>query len=445
MKDFLEEYISRTQKSKLLYEEAIQHLPGGVTTPIRSFIKPHPFFVDRGDGSRLWDVDGNEYIDYNNCYGAIIAGHANPIIKKAVQEQLDKGLLFGVPHEKDTLLVKELKRRYPMMEMFRFTNSGAETTMYAIKVARAYTGKDKIIKMEGAYHGSHDYLLISHHPPVGRMGPAWSPTPHVLSEGVPKDVSKNTIIAPFNDAEHLEHILKRDEGEIAAVIIEPVLGNCGVIIPEEGYLNEVRALTKKHNVVLMFDEVKVGLRVAAGGAAEYFGINPDIVCLAKVLGGGMQLGAFGVNKDISVEIAPLGGAMHFGTYNGHPGSVAAGLAVLTQVLTDEAYDQLNSLSDRLRKGMKEILERLGISGLVQGVGSMSSILFTELEKVTNYREAIKSDQEFFMRYYMGCLTKGVFLMGPLWSEESVLTTAHTEGDIDQTLNVINDTLKELKS
>jgi len=444
MNTYVEEYIKRTRKSKSLYEEAVKHLPGGVATPIRTF-DPYPFYAARAKGSKIWDVDGNEYIDYNNCYGVIIAGHANPVVEKAVKEQIEKGLIFGLPEEKEALLVKELKRRYPMMDMFRFTNSGSETTMYSLRIARAYTGKDKIVKMEGSYHGSHDYLMISHQPPLGKMGPAWAPTPFVHSDGIPKDTAKNTLVAPFNDAGALENILRKHEAEVAAVIMEPVIGNCGVLLPEKGYLEDVRTLTRKYNVVLIFDEVKTGLRIAPGGASEYFGVDPDIVCLAKVLGGGMSLGAFGATKDISSEIFPLGGAMHFGTYNGHPVSVAAGLAVLTQVLTDEAYEKLNLLGDRLRKGMRDILERSGIPAKVQGIGSMATILFNELDQITNYREAIRSDKEFFMKYWMGCVTKGVIMMGPKWSEESVLTTAHTESDIDQTLSVIDDTLKELTS
>jgi glutamate-1-semialdehyde 2,1-aminomutase len=216
-----------------------------------------------------------------------------------------------------------------------------------------------------------------------------------------------------------------------------------VIVPERGYLEAVRELTRKHDVVMIFDEVKVGLRLAPGGAAELFGVEPDIVCLAKVVGGGMQLGAFGVRPEISSAIAPLGGTAHHGTYNGHPVSVAAGLAILTQVMTPDAYASINQLGERLRQGMRSALDRRGIPGQVLGVGSMSTILFTSLERVRNYREAVQCDKEAFMKYYMGCLSRGLFLMGPLWSEESFTTTAHTAADVDEALNVIEDSLKAL--
>jgi glutamate-1-semialdehyde 2,1-aminomutase len=442
MKNIIAEYTKRTPKSKKLYSEAQFHMPGGVSSPIRSFIKPYPFFVDRGKGSRIWDVDGNEYIDFNCSYGAIIAGHANSTIEKAVKTQIEQGTIFGIPHINETLLIQELKCRYPMMDMFRFTNSGSESTMYAVKIARAYTGRDKIVKMEGAYHGSND-LYVSFHPPLDQMGPPSAPTTHVASAGIPSGISQDLLVAPFNDPEALEQILDKHQGKVAAVLIEPVLGNCGVIIPEPGYLEALRVITNKHNVLLIFDEVKVGLRLAPGGAAELYGVDPDIVCLAKVLGGGMSLGAFGVQPEISSTITPLGGACHFGTYNGHPVALAAGLAVLTQIMTPEAYKRINNLGDRLRDGMQEILDRNGIPGLVLGIGSMSTILFTKQEKVRNYREAVQSDAEFFMKYYMACLSKGLFLMGPLWSEESFISTAHTEGDIDNTLNIIEDSLKDV--
>jgi glutamate-1-semialdehyde 2,1-aminomutase len=446
MNDYFEiykqNYAKKTVKSQALYEDAVKHLPGGVSTNVRSLIKPYPFFVDRGEGSKLWDVDGNKYIDYNCCYGGIIAGHANPVINEAIKKQMDKGILLGVPSEQDALLVKELKCRYPMMEMFRFTNSGGQSTMYAIKMARAYTGKNKIIKMEGGYHGSHDYALVSHHPPVGQMGPAWAPTSWPLSTGVPEGVLQDIIVAPYNDAEILDQIMKKYEGEIAGVIMEPVIGNCGLLVPEEGYLKDVRAITRKHNACLIIDEVKTGYRLAPGGATELFDIEPDIVCLAKIIGGGMPLGAFGMSKEVSKAILPHGGACHFGTYNGHPGSVAAGLAI-AKILDDKAYFYINDLSDYFRKGMGEIHERLGVDALIQGVGSMTAVLFTKLKKVRNYREAIKSDTEFFMKYYMGCLSRGIFLMGPLWSEPSTIGLSHTKEDVDEALNVIEDTLKEL--
>ncbi len=439
MDNIKSDYVERTPKSKKLYTEALLHMPGGVCSPIRSFIKPYPFFVDRGVGSRIWDVDDNEYLDFNCSYGAVIAGHANPTIEKAVINQLEQGTIFGIPHTNETVLVKELKRRYPMMDMFRFTNSGSESTMYAVKIARAFTKKDKIIKIEGAYHGSND-LYVSFHPPLDQMGPQITPSTHVASEGIPVGISQDILVAPFNDPEALEVIFKKHQGEIAGLIVEPVLGNCGVIPPEPGYLEAAREITRKYDALLIFDEVKVGLRLAPGGATEVYGVNPDIVCLAKVLGGGMTLGAFGVAAEVSSTITPLGGACHFGTYNGHPVSVAAGIAVLTKIMTPESYKRINNLGERLRSGMQEILDRNNIPGLVLGVGSMSTILFTTQKSVKNYREAVQSDQDFFMNYYLECLSKGLFLMGPLWSEESFISTAHTEDDIDEALNIIEDSL-----
>jgi len=412
----LEKYIARTLTSKNLYEEAKELIPGGVGSGFR-FFEPYPFFIKRAKGSRMWDVDGNEYIDFLMGYNPLVGGHANPIILEAVREQMENGTMYTMPHEKTIELLKELLRRYPMMGMFRLTNSGTESTMHAIRLARGYTGK-KIIKFEGTYHGAHDYVLVSVYPPLGKVGPRTAPTSVPQGEGIPRDVVKNTIIVPYNDAEILERTLKKYEGEIAALIIEPImLNNVGVVLPKEGYLKEVRKLTEEYNVLLIFDEVKTGVRLAPGGAAEYFKIEPDIVTLAKAIGGGFPLGAFGAKREIMESISPLGHTAHAGTYNANPLAVTAGIATLKKILTDQTYAHMKARHEELVRGLKDHLEDSGIEGFVSEICPMSYIFFAakdrKVDEVFDYRSALLySDLQKTIDFWFSMINKGVIIWAP---------------------------------
>jgi len=448
-KDILEEYLARTPTSKKLYEEAKDLIPGGVGSGFR-FFEPYPFFIKKAKGSKMWDVDGNEYIDYLMGYGPLVGGHANPIILEAIREQMEDGIMYTMPHEKNIEFLRELKRRYPMMGMFRLTNSGTESTMHAIRLARGYTGKDKIIKIEGAYHGAHDYVLVSVTPPLGKVGPVTAPTSVPQGEGIPRDVVKNTIIVPYNNTEVLERVLKKYEGEIAAMIVEPVvLNDAGVVLPKEGYLRDVRKLTEEYNVLLIFDEVKTGVRLAPGGAAEYFKIEPDIVTLAKAIGGGVPLGAFGAKKEIMESIFPLGHVTHAGTYNTNPLAVAAGIATLKKILTDQAYAYMKARHEELVKGLRDQLEDSGVEGFISEICPMGYIYFAakdrKVDEVYDYRSALLyCDLQKTIDFWFSMINRGVIMWAPCQLEQWNVTVAHTKEDIEKTVELAGEALNKIK-
>lgn len=440
--DEREEYRRRTPKCAAEFKRASKLIPGGVASAIQ-YRAPHPIYIARSQGAHVWDLDGNEYIDYSLCFAAMIAGHANPIVAEAIKAQAEKGTLYGMPTELASDMALEIQRRYPVMEMMRFTQSGVEATMSAVRLARAATGKDKLVKIEGTYHGAADHLLVSIGPVRMEMaGPAWAPTPVVETLGAPKGMTQDTLVVPFNDLEATEACFKRHEGEIACLIVEPVMTNGGVIPPEPGYLQGLRELTRQYNILLIFDEVKVGCRIAPGGACERYNVQPDLVTLAKAIGGGTPLGAFGGRRDLMEMVSPMGGAIHFGTYNANPLVLAAGLACLTKVLTPEAYDHINRLGDRLAQGQREIIERLGVPASVTQVGPLGGIIFTP-EPPRNYREANRCDKEMWERYWFGMLNHGVIPMGTAWFEEWSISVAHTDEDIDRTLEATEDVLRAI--
>lgn len=401
--------------------------------------------MERGKGGRVWDVDGNELIDFNMCYGALIAGHAHPEILNAIREQSEKGTMFGIAGEIAGTLVRELLRRYPGLRFFRLANSGAEATMYAIRLARAYTGKDKIIKIEGEYNGCHDAVLISDKPHrPSQMGPAWAPTPTIESAGILHGTAKHTLVVPWNDADALEQCLQRNLGQVAALITEPILANMGMCLPEKGYLEKVREITRHHNVLLIFDEVKTGIRVAPGGGTEATGIDPDIVCLSKAPGGGTPIAAFGGTEALWDMFYPLGEVMHFGTYNGTELCAAASLACLTRVMTDEAYAYINKLGSRFKKGVEASLRRHGIKAVVPGIGGMWTVFFGLDKEPRNFREALGIDKEMWRRWWMNLITKGLYFSAPSAYEETSIGAGHTEKDVDEALEKIDDAFRELK-
>ena len=441
---FYEDYIKRTPGSQKAAKRAEAIIPGGVGTAIR-FWEPYPIHIKDSKGSRVWDVDGNEYIDYCMCYAAMVAGHANPVIAESIARQAKKGTLYGFPALPATELAEEIHRRYPAIEMLRFTQSGVEATMYAVRLARAATHKYGVIKVEGAYHGASDMLLVSTAVPTNTAaGPSWMPSSIVESEGIPPGASEDTFVVQFNDLESLEYQLKKHEGEIACFILEPCMTNGGVIPPDPGYLKGVRELTNKYNVLLIFDEVKVGARIAPGGAAEKYGIEPDLITLAKAIGGGTPLGAFGGRRELMELITPLGPVVHFGTYNANPLATAAGLTCLKEVLTNEKYKEMDRLGDKYAAGLEEIIQRLNFPASVTHEGPLGGIQFVP-EKPHTYREANQCDKNLWSEYWYGMLSRGVIPMGSGWFEEYSISAAHTDKDIEETLNITEDVLKIIKN
>ena len=441
LQGIVDEYSSRTPRSKLAHLEAEKFYPGGVQSIIRYF-KPYPFHVDKGKGGRVWDIDGNEYIDFCMAYGGIIAGHAHPKIVEAVKEQIEKGSLYGMPHEKTTPFVRELLRRYPMMHGFCLTNSGGDAALFALRVARAYTGKAKVIKMEGGYHGSTDPMEISVGPQIEKAGSKRAPTAVPNSDGITPNILKDTVIAPFNDVNALEEIIKRNKEEIAAVIVEPVMLNSGVVLPKDGYLKDLRKLTKEYNIVLIFDEVKVGCRIAPGGAADYYEIEPDIVTLAKSVGGGLPLAAVGCRRDLIECVEPHGHARHSGTYFGNPLAVAAGLTCLKDVLVDDAYTRMNRLGDMLHKGVSDAVEDSKIVGKVHSIGPIGIIFFTDQE-VVDYRSAQTSNSDVWYKYWLSMINKGVIISGNTWHQSWFVSAMHKEEEIDKAVQTADQVLHKI--
>ena len=417
-------------KSEELFNEAKNYLPGGVDSPVRAY-KPYPFFAKHGKGSKLFDVDGNTYIDYCLAYGPLVLGHANNEIIKAVKDQLEMGSAYGVPTEKEIELAKLVIKKVPCAEMVRFVNSGTEATMSAIRLARAATDKKKIIKFEGSYHGAHDYVLVKSG--SGAVGLPDSP-------GVPEDTTKNTILVPFNDEESLEDLIGNDD-DIAAIIVEPIMGNIGCITPKEGYLKFLRQITEENNIILIFDEVITGFRIAEGGAQEYFDVIPDIVTLGKILGGGFPMGAIAGKKEFMEMIAPSGNVYQAGTFNGNPISVTAGLAMLKQ-LDSKFYAEIGKKGDILRAQIQDILDDNNLNFKLAGLSSMFQIYFTESE-VYDYNSAKSADTNAFNKYFHTLLKEGVFIP-PSQFECCFLSFMHNEDDIQKTAETIGNFMKNLK-
>jgi glutamate-1-semialdehyde 2,1-aminomutase len=418
------------EKSEQLYEEAVNYLPGGVNSPVRAF-KPYPFFVEKAKGSKLYDVDGNEYIDYCLGYGPIIMGHANDKIVKEATEQLQLGTDYGVPSQQEIELAKEVTKRVPCAQMVRFTNSGTEATMSAIRLARAITGKNKIIKFEGAYHGAHDAVLVKSG--SGAVGQPDSP-------GVPLDATKNTILVPFNDEDAIKNTIKENKDEIACIITEPVMGNIGCVPPKEGFLQFLREITEENNIIFIIDEVITGFRIAKGGAQEYYNVTPDLVTFGKILGGGFPIGAIAGKREYIEQFAPSGKVYQAGTFSGNPMSISAGLATM-DLLTDKFYKDLHDKGEYFRNGIRDVLSKLDIPYQVTGVESMTEVYFTD-EEVYDFESAKKSDTQAFDKYFHTLLENGVFV-APSQYECVFLSSAHTNDDIDKTLNAMETALKGL--
>jgi len=413
-------------KSETFYKDAIKYIPGGVNSPVRAFksVGGNPIFIERAEGCRLYDVDGNEYIDYVGSWGPMIVGHCHPDVNNAIKNVIDKGTSFGAPTELEIELAKMVIDAVPSIEMVRMVNSGTEATMSAIRLARGYTGRDKIIKFEGGYHGHADGLLVKAGSGAATLGVPDSP-------GVPADYAKNTITVSFNNLEEVKRVVQSEGENIACIIVEPLPGNMGVIPPKEGFLEGLRSLCTQSGIVLIFDEVMSGFRVAYGGAQEVFGVKPDLTCLGKVIGGGLPVGAYGGKKEIMQNIAPAGPIYQAGTLSGNPLAMTAGIETLKILSRPGSYEQLEERSSQLAEGLKNIAAKSGIPTFSTRVGAMFCTYFTD-EEVTDYKSATSSDTKRFGKFFLNMLENGVNL-APSQFEAAFMSLAHTEEDILKTL------------
>nr|WP_255695253.1 glutamate-1-semialdehyde 2,1-aminomutase [Salinicoccus sp. ID82-1] len=421
------------EKSEALYKKAKTLMPGGVNSPVRAFksVDMTPVFIDRAKGSRTYDVDGNSYIDYVLSFGPLILGHSDDRVVNALTAVAQKGTSFGAPTELENELAELVIERVPSVEMIRMVSSGTEATLAALRLARGFTGRNKILKFEGCYHGHSDSLLIKAGSGVATLGLPDSP-------GVPEGTAANTITVPYNDEESLTEAFDKFGDDIAAVIMEPVAGNMGVVPPREGYLQFVRDITEKSGTLLIFDEVMTGFRVGYNCAQGHYGITPDLTCLGKVIGGGLPVGAYGGRRDIMEYIAPVGDIYQAGTLSGNPLAMTAGLETLRQ-LTPESYDHFNKLGDMLEVGLKDIFAKKGQPITVNRAGSMIGFFLTE-GPVVDFDSANTSDLELFKHLYQELLKEGVYLP-PSQFEGMFLSTSHTEADIQKTLDAFEKALE----
>ncbi|MEC3605705.1 glutamate-1-semialdehyde 2,1-aminomutase [Bacillus glycinifermentans] len=416
------------EKSKAAFKKAQHVLPGGVNSPVRAFksVNMDPIFMERGKGSKIYDIDGNEYIDYVLSWGPLILGHSNEQVVKSIQETAKNGTSFGAPTELETELAELVIERVPSIEIVRMVSSGTEATMSALRLARGYTGRNKIVKFEGCYHGHGDSLLIKAGSGVATLGLPDSP-------GVPESIAKNTITVPYNDLETMKLVFQEFGDDIAGVIVEPVAGNMGVVPPVKGFLEGLRELTETYGALLIFDEVMTGFRVDYNCAQGYFGVTPDLTCLGKVIGGGLPVGAYGGKAEIMEKIAPSGPIYQAGTLSGNPLAMTAGLETLKQ-LTPDSYREFSRKADLLEKGISEAARKNGIPHTFNRAGSMIGFFFTD-EPVINYETARQSDLSLFAAYYKGMADEGVFLP-PSQFEGLFLSTAHTDEDIEHTIGAV---------
>jgi glutamate-1-semialdehyde 2,1-aminomutase len=422
-------------KSDELFAEALKWIPGGVNSPVRAFrgVGGNPFFAERAKGCRVWDVDGNDYVDYVGTWGPAIHGHAFPPIIEAVREAALRGTSFGIPNPLEVAMAKLITDAIPSVKKVRMCNSGTEATMSAIRLARGFTKRDKIIKFDGCYHGHVDSLLV-------KAGSGALTFGNPDSAGVPKSFTEHTIVAPFNDEEALRAIFAANKDAIAGIIVEPVPGNAGLYVPKPGYLEFLRKITAENGALLIFDEVMTGFRLARGGAQERFGITPDLSCFGKIIGGGLPVGAFGGRVEIMDMLAPLGPVYQAGTLSGNPLAMAAGIAAL-QALTSEVYQVLEAAGAALEAGMREAAKAANIPVTFNRVGSMFCGYFT-FEPVFNLADAMKADRQRFAKFFHGMLQEGVYL-APSQFEAGFISTAHSSEDIEKTVRAARKVLGTL--
>ncbi len=424
--------------SHKLFQEAIQLLPGGVNSPVRAFrgVGGDPVFFKSAKGSKLRDVDGNEYIDYIGSWGPFILGHSHPEIVEALHRQLDLATSFGAPTEIENNLARLIIEMVPSVEMVRMVNSGTEATLSAVRLARAFTGRDDIIKFEGCYHGHGDSFLIKAGSGVATLGLPDSP-------GVTKANAGNTLTATYNDLESVETILRSHSGTVACIILEPIVGNMGCVPPVEGFLKGLRDICTREGIVLVFDEVMTGFRVAPGGAQELYGITPDLTTLGKIIGGGLPVGAYGGRREIMEMVAPAGSMYQAGTLSGNPLAMTAGLMTLSILNENRSlYKQLDRRADVLNEGIADNLKSLDLPFTSNRVGSMFTMFFTERD-VRNWDDAASCDKELYGRYFHEMLGRGIYL-APSQFEAAFLSTAHTDEDVERTIQANRESLEAIR-
>ena len=423
-------------KSEQLFAEALKYIPGGVNSPVRAFraVGGQPFFVNKAKGARVWDVDGNAYIDYVGTWGPAILGHAHPKIIKAVRAAAQDGTSFGIPNPFEVTLAKMICSWVPSVQKVRMCNSGTEATMSAIRLARGFTKRDKIIKFDGCYHGHADSLLV-------KAGSGALTFGNPDSAGVPAAFTQHTIALPFNDQEAVTAAFAANKGQVAGIIVEPVPGNAGLYLPKDGYLEFLREITTANGALLLFDEVMTGFRLAKGGAQERFGITPDLSCFGKVIGGGLPVGAFGGRREIMDCLAPVGPVYQAGTLSGNPVAMAAGIGALEELAASNAYARLEELGAALEEGMKSAAKTADVAVQFNRCGSMFCGYFTS-GPVHNVADAMKSDRERFRKYFHGMLAEGIYF-APSQFEAGFLSTAHTPADLKRTVKAAAKVMKTL--
>ncbi|KAF3889195.1 MULTISPECIES: glutamate-1-semialdehyde 2,1-aminomutase [Nostocales] len=426
----------KTTKSQEIFASAQNLMPGGVSSPVRAFksVGGQPIVFDRVKGAYIWDVDGNQYIDYVGTWGPAICGHAHPEVIAALHEALDKGTSFGAPSVLENVLAEMVIDAVPSIEMVRFVNSGTEACMAVLRLMRAFTKRDKIIKFEGCYHGHADMFLVKAGSGVATLGLPDSP-------GVPKSVTSNTLTAPFNDLEAVKALFEENRDEIAGVILEPVVGNAGFITPDAGFLEGLRELTHDHGALLVFDEVMTGFRIAYGGAQEKFGITPDLTTLGKIIGGGLPVGAYGGRRDIMSMVAPAGPMYQAGTLSGNPLAMTAGIKTLELLQKPGTYEYLDQITQKLANGLLQVARETGHAACGGQISGMFGLFFTS-GPVHSYEDAKKSDTAKFGRFHRGMLERGVYL-APSQFEAGFTSIAHTEEDIERTLQAAREVMSGL--
>jgi len=434
LKKEISTYEHRTPKSAKAHRRAEKRLPLGVASNYRGY-EPYPIFVKDGDGSKIRDLDGNEYVDHNLCFGVLMAGHNHPAIVKAVEKAFQIGTTFGMPHEMEWELAEEICARYPV-DMVRFGSSGTEVTMHACRLARAATMRDKILKFEGGYHGLHDTALVSVKPKAEEVGDASAPNSVPGGLGIPRGTLENVVIASFNDLNGVEHRFRQYPNQIAAIILEPIMMNVGMCLPQPGFLEGLREITTRHGALLIFDEVKTGAKLAWGGASEYFGVKPDIVTLAKAIGGGVPLGAFGASRAV-MELISNHKVFHGGTYNCNRISMSAGLAMFREVLTRENYAHVARLNKKLSDGYRKIIAKVELEAYVASAG-VNGALMLYREEIRNYRDWLNIDQDLWRQYWFGMANRGVLPQPYWWDEQWTVSVQHTDADIDKHLAAFED-------
>ena len=423
-------------ESDRLFNEAQKYIPGGVNSPVRAFksVGMNPLYITKGKGSKIYDVDGNEFIDYVCSWGPLIFGHAYEPVIKSIVASAENGTSFGANTQAEIKLAELITEIFPSIEKIRMVNSGTEATMSAVRLARGYTGRNKIIKFEGCYHGHGDGFLIKAGSGVLTYGIPGSP-------GITPNTAEDTLVARYNDLESVKRLMASNKNSIAALIVEPVAGNAGVIPPADGFLEGLREITENENIVLVFDEVITGFRIALGGAQEYFGISPDITCLGKIIGGGLPVGAFGGKREIMEYLAPDGPVYQAGTLSGNPIAMSAGYTTLSMLKERKVYDELEKKGKYLEEGIKDNLKKLKLNFVQNRIGSMSCLFFNE-KPVGDFETAMSSDANLYAAYFKEMLQRGIYL-APSQFEAGFISTAHSMEDLDRTIRADYESLKSV--